>query len=412
MILPSFLSSPFLLHSLLSLCSLLLPYFLNLPVLLLHGLHTYIHPDSLPSSSSSSSSVRAAIRRPSDPSSNPKPKSKSKSKISEFDESKSQLFRLRLADSLLHSRPSFLSYRLSFLLSSLSLSNLSLSLLLPSPRSSPPFSTLVSFPISFFLLLDLLLLSSERSASKKSHKHLSLLSAILTFLLLLLLLSFPRPDLLDINTPSATFPTALLSALLSGALFIPASRAARSFWLATDQLRWNLAVVSCPTHQRVLLYASALANVAAPLLWIRPLADAAAPGDYRKYRVKALAGAAVLQILAVRPNLQTYLNEAVLSWYQRLHAGRVPDLDYGRAKVFLHNHFLCVAAAQFFVPPVLVLVLVGLSQMGGDLFGGVLDCSDAVKDAALFLAWWIVFVWGVVMMSSLALYRTGVLIVS
>ena len=67
--------------------------------------------------------------------------------------------------------------------------------------------------------------------------------------------------------------------------------------------------------------------------------------------VKLLAAAAGLQLLASRAAVQMYLNEAVFCWYQRLHANRTPDTEYGRAKVFLHNHHLCAAAIQFIAPP-------------------------------------------------------------
>lgn len=93
-------------------------------------------------------------------------------------------------------------------------------------------------------------------------------------------------------------------------------------------------------------------------------------------------------------------------------------MDYGRAKVFLHNHYVCLAALQFLAPPLTVMVLIGLSQMKGNLFDGALllnglaEFSDSVKECALFLAWWVVFVQGVLMMSSLALYRMGILFVS
>lgn len=92
-------------------------------------------------------------------------------------------------------------------------------------------------------------------------------------------------------------------------------------------------------------------------------------------------------------------------------------MDYGRAKVFLHNHYVCLAALQFFGPPAMVMVLIGLSQMRGNLLSGVFlldklaEFSDAFKECALFLAWWVVFVQGALMMSNLALYRMGVLFV-
>ena len=57
------------------------------------------------------------------------------------------------------------------------------------------------------------------------------------------------------------------------------------------------------------------------------------PSDFGSFRKWCLLGSGLLQIVALRPNLQMYLNEALLSWYQRLHASKVPDLNYRKAKV-------------------------------------------------------------------------------
>ncbi|TXG67277.1 hypothetical protein EZV62_008552 [Acer yangbiense] len=69
------------------------------------------------------------------------------------------------------------------------------------------------------------------------------------------------------------------------------------------------------------------------------------PEDFAKLRLLRLFLSCVIQIVALSPNLQMYLNEAVLYWYQKLHASKVLDLDFSRAKVFLHNHFLCLASS-------------------------------------------------------------------
>jgi hypothetical protein len=63
-----------------------------------------------------------------------------------------------------------------------------------------------------------------------------------------------------------------------------------------------------------------------------------------------------------------YLNEAVFCWYQRLHASRAPDTEYGRAKVFLHNHHLCAVATQLVAPPLLVMSLLALWRVQGKDF--------------------------------------------
>ncbi|KAK0600117.1 hypothetical protein LWI29_011816 [Acer saccharum] len=77
------------------------------------------------------------------------------------------------------------------------------------------------------------------------------------------------------------------------------------------------------------------------------------PEDFVKLRLLCLLLSGVIQIVALSPNLQMYLNEVVLSWYQKLHASKVLDLDFSRAKVFLHNHFLCLVVMQLFAPPIL-----------------------------------------------------------
>ena len=68
-----------------------------------------------------------------------------------------------------------------------------------------------------------------------------------------------------------------------------------------------------------------------------------------------------------------YMNEALLSWYRRLHVSKVPDLDYSRAKMFLHNRYLCLVVLQFLGPPVLVLLFLGLSHI--DDFFCVVYCK-------------------------------------
>jgi hypothetical protein len=101
-----------------------------------------------------------------------------------------------------------------------------------------------------------------------------------------------------------------------------------------------------------------------------------------------------------------------------LHVSRITDLDYARAKMFLHNHHLCTAATQFLAPPALVLLLLGLSQLRGNLFEGVvlfqnfIELSDIVKETALFMAWWVMFAWSVVTMAILVCYRFRLLLIS
>nr|XP_027062684.1 uncharacterized protein LOC113689048 [Coffea arabica] len=140
--------------------------------------------------------------------------------------------------------------------------------------------------------------------------------------------------------------------------------------------------------------------------------------DFYKFKVWCMFSSGILQILSLRPNVQMFLNEAVLCWYQRLHASKVPDLDYSRAKVFLHNHYMFLVVLQFFAPAAIALLLLGLSHIDVNLLAdfklpcNLLPCSALVKEMALFLAWWITFVWAIFTSVSLTLYRRGFLFVS
>ncbi|KAE8720445.1 hypothetical protein F3Y22_tig00019627pilonHSYRG00008 [Hibiscus syriacus] len=105
------------------------------------------------------------------------------------------------------------------------------------------------------------------------------------------------------------------------------------------------------------------------------------------------------------------------SEFTRLHASKVPDLDFSRPKVFMHNHYLCLAVLQFFAPSLLVFLFLGLSQIDIDSFDrynlvcGLLPCSAFVKEVVVFMAWWIVFAWSVITSANLVFYRRGVLYV-
>ncbi|URD72565.1 hypothetical protein MUK42_08129 [Musa troglodytarum] len=384
---PAMLASPF--HHLIllaaaSAAAALLSTALRFPSLLLYGLHTYIHPDN-----PGGDGLRAVLRRPSGPDAPPDPKRRPRSssashhRVPGFDDGNAQLLRLRLSDSHLRTRLLFPSFRAALAASAVALTDLAILRLLLPPDPSPAATIVAAVALLAVAHLLLLLskLSLERSASKRSEKELSFVAGFLGFLSALLIVFVLSPHLFafelgGVDAGSTKATVSVLAGVLAGLLFVPASRAARAFWLGTDQLRWDLAVVSCGAFAQVLLYVAVLAAAAAPLLWVIPVAVVPAGGEvgsvwFREFRVWALIASAVLQLMVLRPNVQMYLNEAVVSWYQRLHASRVPDMDYGRAKVFLHNHYLCLVVLQFFAPPVMVLLLIGLSQVRSDLFGGL-----------------------------------------
>ncbi|KAI3425390.1 uncharacterized protein J3R85_010301, partial [Psidium guajava] len=459
------------LYASLSLSLSLLLSFFRVPVLFLHGLFTYIQPENL-GQNASKSGPRAAIRRPgSDPSSGLngyqtlssatnaelKKRGRSKDKF-EFDENNAQIFRLKLDQAHLESRIYFGEYSSVFALSLVGVSSAVLnSYLGGGPEDDGVLADGSLIPVLFGFVavskwfLALAKVSFERSASRRSEKQLSLCFGVLGFITGLLLCSSLARSSLDFDFGAVDGFCAILIAgsmgCLAGGLYVPAGKSARAFWLGTDQIRSNLSIISCGWFARTILFATYLLSIFSALLWINPLSKMLVNerlgdgkvgslsgdggdadrllgnvgmlrSDFTKFRLWCLLTSSVLQIVAFRSIFQMYLNEAVLSWYQRLHASRVPDLDFSRAKVFLHNHYLCLTILQFLAPPSLVLLFLGLSQIEGKPFGkldllcGQLPCSAFLKQVALLLAWWVVSVWSVFASVTLVLYRRGFLYVS
>ncbi|XP_027367283.1 uncharacterized protein LOC113873384 [Abrus precatorius] len=450
-----------LLHTSLSLIIAFTFAFFKIPILFLYGLQTYIHPDSQPQTNG----LRAAIRRPGidgyQPlSSKTASELKKRNKPKDFDENNAQIFRLKLDYAHLQSRLFIDQYCVAFTLSFAALSSLLLHYFLDSTQNRGFFSNGVFVPILLSILSlytwgNLLVkVTFERSASRRSEKQLSIVFEVLGLFLGLLLVPEGVSLVLDFRfaVPFDGFWRVFVAALmgcLAGFLFIPASRSARSFWLGTDQLRCNLSMITCGWFTRVILYVNQMLVIFVALLWIIPLAEifvntnygsnskggsvtrsgfgdaerlvgnvGLLPSDFGNFRRWCLLGSSLLQIVALRPNLQMYLNEALLSWYQRLHASKVPDLDYSRAKMFLHNHYLCLVVLQFLAPPVLVLLFLGLSQIDGLSFGNFPLLSDLLpsfayfKEVALFLAWWVTFLWALFSSVIIMLHRHCILYVS
>ncbi|XP_031476613.1 uncharacterized protein LOC116248138 [Nymphaea colorata] len=453
-------------------------------VRILEGIHTYIHPESV--GGGPQGNVRAAIRRPepergsdlrgytnlatdADPRmpTNQKPtingsnkrKDRGKEK-SGFDEANAQIFRLRLSEDHLRTRVYFAECKEAVLYSCLSFSCLVVHHFLPiSPKSegiSPAHllfeGSMVPTLLGVFSVCKLSMLlakiSFERSASKRSEKQASVLCGMLGFVIVLVILSVANPAIFylkfgrmgdgaghDVNVDDtenfleigfSKILLAVYAGCISGFLYIPACRAARSFWLGTDQLHWDLSVISCGKIARVFLYINLLMSVFTASLWTKPMVVVLANGEqgmlvpveksgslnsledgpitgytdilsiknqdgnskdpiliesgsklrhskmekkydderwvrqmgmhrttFDKFRLWCLLVSSVIQLLLLRRNVQMYLNEAVLSWYQRLHTSKVPDLDFSRAKLFLHNHYIYQVLLQFLIPPTL-----------------------------------------------------------
>ncbi|KAJ8554461.1 hypothetical protein K7X08_025139 [Anisodus acutangulus] len=446
------LSGNLFLQAALALSLTLLLHFLNIPAFFLSGLFTYVHPDDV-TPTNPSNGVKAAIRRPGTNGSELiKPRKKSKERF-EFDENKAQIFRLKLSDGHLQTRIYFQDFRSAFNSIIVSLSCLLLHRFLTKNEKFGMLKNGSFIPILLGLLsvgrvfVLILRISFERSASKLSEKHLSVVLGFLGFVVALGFVHGVVPKwILDVHFEAVHGFEKLFIAVFMGCiscfLYMPAVRIAHAFWLGTDQLRCNLPIISCGWFARLLLHANYMFMVLTSMLWVKPLADlllidqnkasntriehvrelvgnvGMQKSEFSRFRLLCLLVSGLLQIVSLRANVQMYLNEAVLCWYQRLHASKVPDLGYSRAKVFLHNHFVCLVVLQFVLPASMVLLFLGLSQLGDDLltnFQGICSlfpCSLLDKEVALFMAWWVLFVWTIYTSATLALFRQGILYVS
>ncbi|KAK9672658.1 hypothetical protein RND81_12G115100 [Saponaria officinalis] len=450
----------------LSLSLTFLLYFISLPSLFIQGLNTYIHPDDVNPSKTQQSGPKIAIKRPSDQNPNNlngfqslssrtnseiRQRKKTKEKF-EFDESKAQIFRLKLGDLQIKSRLFYDYYSTCFNCFVVSCCCFLLHKYLNLNSNSGDDlddlgfvknGSLVPILIGFFSLFRVFVsgfrVSIERSAFKRVERQLGLVFCVLGFFVALVICLGIYPGVVDFDFSSidgfGRFVLALFSGCIVGFLYMGAGKNARAFWLGTDQIRCNLSIVSSGWFAQILFYANYLITGFTSLLWIKPFGDifvnkdinrhkglmdnvGMSEADFVNFRLCCLLLTGLFQVITLRLNVQTFLNEAVLSWYQKLHSSTVPDMEYSRAKVFLHNHYLCLAVLQFFAPSALILISLGLSQVDGSLFDnfqvmcGILPCSIFAKDASLFVAWWVAFVWFVFSSAYLAIYRRGILHIS
>ncbi|XP_027071693.1 uncharacterized protein [Coffea arabica] len=260
----------------------------------------------------------------------------------------------------------------------------------------------------------------KRWSSKRSERLLSLVFGVLGFFWGLAIVLEMVPGWgLDFDFESldgfGKFFIAVLMGCIVGLFYIPATRNARAFWLGTDQIRSNLSIISCGWFGRMLLYGNYLLVVFTSTLWVGPF-------------IELLVCDKSDGIKGLHSNGRNRYTEELIGRlgmlrsdfykFRRLHASKVPDLDYSRAKVFLHNHYMFLVVLQFFAPATIALLLLGLSHIDVNLLAdfklpcNLLPSSALVKEMALFLAWWITFVWAIFTSVSLTLYRRGFLFVS
>ncbi|KAK9103373.1 hypothetical protein Sjap_020627 [Stephania japonica] len=366
---------------------------LRLPTRFLLGLHTYIHPENLGSDNKPQSGVRAAIRRP-EPSDQGlsgyqnlgsnvdsiRRRSRARDKF-EFDENNAQIFRLVIVDSHVESRVYFREYRDAFVYTAMGLSSLVLCNWLVGSGSDGVLVTgfVVPLVLGFIAVFKVGFCvgkaSFERSASRRLEKQTSVVLGVLGFVFAVAIVFLDAHVVFDFDFDGidgfGKFLLCVFAGCISGFLFIPANKNAlrvlawdRSASMGfVDNFMWR------NSNPNVVDWGRGLFTFNENLVGKIGVAQS----KFRKLRIWFLLASGILQIVALRLNLQMYLNEAVLSWYQRLHSGKVPDLDFSRAKIFLHNHHLCLVVLQFFAPSALILSFVELSQIEDQMTRDTVD---------------------------------------
>jgi hypothetical protein len=250
---------------------------------------------------------------------------------------------------------------------------------------------------------------------------------------------------------------ALVAGTVSGILTIPAHRSVKAFWLGTDQLEWNIPMLDLGIFAQLLLYLTTILPLFAAILWIKPMAElfiasnssqgleqssgnkllgaqfwgrlvlpspsadwaqdfGVAPDVFASAQFWILMISGLLQLCLFRVNVQVYLNEGIMAWYENLHGSKVMNLELTRAKLLLNSYFLCRSAIQFFVPGTLVILLLGMSRVWGRVpISKLVETSITllfIRRTTLFMAWWVTFSWGILTCVTLTLYRTGFVLFS
>ncbi|KAH7301048.1 hypothetical protein KP509_23G009900 [Ceratopteris richardii] len=256
---------------------------------------------------------------------------------------------------------------------------------------------------------------------------------------------------------------AAIAGFIIGILVTPSHRTARSFWLGTDQLQWNIPMTKQGVIARFLLYVNIALPLFASVLWIKPMVSllvttkvSKQAGPYQgqssgaegntggvqfwgslvlplpsdvwtqdflipsevfiKFQFWLLFVSGLLHLALFRVHVQTYLNEALIVWYESLHRSKIMNLELVRAQLLLNSYLLCRAALQYLVPGVLVILLLGISRVRGDL--PLQDLAQTnpnwffLKVVTMFLAWWVTCSWSFLTCIILGLYRTGFLLAS
>ena len=221
----------------------------------------------------------------------------------------------------------------------------------------------------------------------------------------------------------------LPAGLLGGALLGPALRAARSYSLATARVPLGPKKFDPPRGLELLrLHAGVVAPLFAVMAWLAALWPDAASGPAGGLGAGALAWAwvtaAALQVFAVRPLVQSFLDSSLVDWYA-MADGRAggagsaggaqqPEVLQFEARLRRSTGLLGKVAAQFLLLPLVLLtcgaLLFSNSAPAAPIPGsrGLLPDSLVAAGVA-FLGGWAAACWQAAFCAFLLLMRAGYL---
>lgn len=227
----------------------------------------------------------------------------------------------------------------------------------------------------------------------------------------------------DIRVNYTTVAGALsaMAGVVSGLLLIPATRTMRCYLLAVNPPAWGKELVAARGLKRVLLHVSVLAPFYTTALLIEPLGQALGISTPEWQRTKSvlLIACAILMILPLRQNLQSYLNSALIVWNEAKQGKKLENklyLEVTKLKLQFKLHSLCAIGVQLLGPALIILIFgavalvcdpSGLGQAMAALKDKPLLPVDLWYAGASFLGWWAVASWSVFCSAFSLLYMLG-----
>eukprot|EP00242_Pyramimonas_sp_CCMP2087_P002227 CAMPEP_0198230466 /NCGR_PEP_ID=MMETSP1445-20131203/114678_1 /TAXON_ID=36898 /ORGANISM="Pyramimonas sp., Strain CCMP2087" /LENGTH=435 /DNA_ID=CAMNT_0043911009 /DNA_START=177 /DNA_END=1484 /DNA_ORIENTATION=- len=214
----------------------------------------------------------------------------------------------------------------------------------------------------------------------------------------------------------------IVAGILGGVAVAPAVRAVRCYMLATSPPDWAEGQLTKSFMTKASFHLNMVVPLAVVVLWVRPLVEqplelSAELMVYLRAGATMLAGGLMLAML--RPQVQSFLDNGMVVWYENLHGTtttsnqeKEKQAQYVRMHLELNNTMLCKAALQMFAPGVILVSFAALIWQKG-VMTNELPADTAFLPAILFksvfsfLAWWLCCMWTLASYTTLGMFRYG-----